>query len=527
MSETDLLQLSAAWRRVPHMVAPLQRDVWNALCTWNPSWQTQRLASETTRNLFVELVSFSGGEKCRPFEIARETGVSGGVPKKLGTIVLEFLVRSFDGGPEPAQLTCCQVREFGSYLSTELPLLKIIDLKSETYWRRVVRCYSSDCLSYYEHDYLTPNRFWKQHGVEVKLGLMIEQQDPRYWEVENLEETIKRCAPFVENLCVEQMLPHPKVEPMEDYEAYSYRNAPEDLCHHGSLAVLGHLSNLTSLSLVFGVKHWTKPYQDRYSNCSQEDIENLGLGLRKLEKLKKFNLSRSRLNPQKLKALLDHLTPLRLDTIRLQRCQLGRGCGGILGRFLSRFGPTLKHLNLSDNRLDALELDRLCPGLSVYQGTVDSLDLSYNPVGEPGVLVLGGAIKGGPQLSELNFTGCQMGVEGSFRVIQLLSFHAPLRKVSLNCVPISPEGGDKLVQVLRENTHIEDVQVGECGLPEEVLSRVKRILRKNAKRRHRAGTAAVTQHRKPLQVDATEYIRSPASMYRLERQVFPPATTGT
>uniref|UniRef100_A0A182XMH6 Uncharacterized protein n=1 Tax=Anopheles quadriannulatus TaxID=34691 RepID=A0A182XMH6_ANOQN len=518
MSDTNLLQLSAAWRQLPRLMVPFDRQLSNALRTWAPSCQTQQLASETTRKLFVELVTFGGVNQCRRFDaLARPVINDHGesvVPPRLSTIVVQFLVTQYDGGPEPAALSCCQVRDFGCLLSTELPLLKIVDLESETYWRRVVWCYADEPLSYYEHDHLTPRRFWKQHGVELKLARMIEQQDPVYWELEGLEDTIKRAAPFVNNLVVQQLRPYAMVEPLEDYEAYTIRNAPADLCHHGSLAVLGHLVYLTSLSLVFGVKHWNKAYQTRYSHCSQTDIEQLGMGLQKLVKLKKFNLSHTRLHASKLKALLESLTPLGLETIRLTHCHLGEGCGGPLGRFLSRFSPTLKQLDLSNNRLDAPELDQLCPGLSIYQGKLGKLNLSYNPIGEAGVLILGGAIKGRAQLSELNFTGCPLGVEGSFRVIQLLSFHETLRKVSLNCVPISPEGGDKLVQVLLENNRIEEVQVRDCGLTERVRARIGKILRKNASARHRS-------RRSDGKVATPPMLRSPASMFQLERQVFP------
>uniref|UniRef100_A0A8W7P3A9 Uncharacterized protein n=1 Tax=Anopheles coluzzii TaxID=1518534 RepID=A0A8W7P3A9_ANOCL len=474
MSDTNLLQLSAAWRQLPRLMVPFDRQLSNALRTWAPSWQTQQLASETTRKLFVELVTFGGVNQCRRFDALARPVINdhgeGVVPARLSTIVVQFLVARYDGGPEPAALSCCQVREFGCLLSTELPLLKIVDLESETYWRRVVWCYADEPLSYYEHDYLTPHRFWKQHGVELKLARMIEQQDPVYWELEGLEDTIKRAAPFVNNLVVQQLRPYAIVEPLEDYEAYTIRNAPADLCHHG--------------------------------------------GLQKLVKLKKFNISHTWLNASKLKALLESLTPLGLETIRLTHCHLGEGCGGPLGRFLSRFGPTLKQLDLSNNRLDAPELDQLCPGLSIYQGTLDKLNLSYNPIGEAGVLILGGAIKGRAQLSELHFTGCPMGVEGSFRVIQLLSFHETLRKVSLNCVPISPEGGDKLVQVLLENNRIEEVQVRDCGLTERVRAKIGKILRKNANERHRS-------RRSDGKVATPPMVRSLASMFQLERQVFP------
>uniref|UniRef100_A0A182NJI8 Uncharacterized protein n=1 Tax=Anopheles dirus TaxID=7168 RepID=A0A182NJI8_9DIPT len=520
MSDTNLLHREATEKQLTPLSTPSERELRNAYRTWEPSWQTQRLASEANRALLVELVSFHAGgrTKCRPFEANQTASTGQHSPNRLSTIVLEFLVQNFAGGIEPAPATCCQVREFGNLLSTELPLLKIIDTESELFWRRVVWRYANDALAYYEHDFLTPHRLWKDRGVELKLARMIERQDPRYWELEGLEECMKKAAPFVRNLVVEQLMPYPEVEPIEDYESYTVRNAPSERCHHGSLTIIGHLANLTSVSLVFGVKRWLSPYQNRYSNCSSTDIENLGLGLQKLLNLKKFTLSHTRLDSEKLQILLDHLTPLPLETIRLRWCCLGADCGGALGRFLSRFGPSLRQLDLSNNRLGAPELDQLCPGLSVYRGVVDSLDLSYNPIGESGVLILGGAIKGRAHPSELNFAGCQMGVQGSFRVIQLLSFHVPLRRVSLNCVPISPEGAEKLVQVLRENGHIEDVQVRQCGLSDAMRARIRNILATNATRRDRSRSSV--ENLAPKTPERRK-VKSPASMFVLERQVLP------
>ncbi|KFB48271.1 AGAP005805-PA-like protein [Anopheles sinensis] len=465
MSETNFSHLSAARRTVPQLVVNrAERDLSNAFRVWTPSTQTQRLASESSRTLFVEHMMFRGDKKGRPFQFeVAAPEVNSSVPKRLATIVVEFLVENFNGGPEPFGLSCCQRDEFGSMLSTELHLLKIIDLQIESFWRRVVWCCSGDVLSFYECE-SNPNTNWKRAGVELKLAQLIEQQDPRYWELEDLEDTVKKAAPFVEHLSISQLMPFPSVEPLEEYEAYRMYNPPDAVCHHGSLAMLGHLDNLTSLSLVFGVNHWTKPYRVRYSKFSLADIENLAIALRKLGKLKSFTLTRSRMDAEKLATLVESFTHLPLESLDFSHCQLGNGCGAVLGRFLSRFGPTLKRLNLAGNRLDALELDQLCPGLAVYKGVVDKLDLSYNPIGAAGVLILGGALKGTPQLSELNFTGCLMGAEGSFRTIQLLSFHTPLRRVTLNCVPISPEGQRKLVQVLLENKQIEEVEIQECGL---------------------------------------------------------------
>ncbi|XP_052873755.1 uncharacterized protein LOC128279073 [Anopheles cruzii] len=479
MSETDVGRLAAAQQQVPHLRAPSDRTLWNAHKTWAPSRQTLHLASEAERTLFGELVTLVGYRKCRSFEATSPlltSGVQDRVPKALSAIVVEYLALHFDGGPEPTQLTCCQRRTFGSLLDTDLHLLKLIELKEVTFWKRVVWCFSRQLLTYYEHSVEASDDNWKCLGIELKLAQLIEQQDPRYWHVEKLEETIVKAAPFVRHLDLEQLTPLPAVEPLENYETYKFHDPPDGLCHHGSLSVLDHLLNLTTLSLVFGVKNWTKPYRDSYSKCSLADVEQLGMALQGLVELKNFSLSNSRLDAEKLTLLVRAVTHLRLETLRLSHCQLGEGCGGVLGRFLSRcrFGPTLRSLDLSGNRLDARELDQLGPGLGVYQGTVDRLDLSYNPVGQSGVLLLGGAIKGTRQLSELNFTGCPMGTEGAFRIIQLLGFHAPLRKLTMNCVPICSAGQAKLLQVLGENRNIEDLQCRGCNLPRELQAKAYR-----------------------------------------------------
>ncbi|XP_058066172.1 uncharacterized protein LOC131215793 [Anopheles bellator] len=525
MSETDVPRLVAAQQQVPHLHAPSERTLRNAHKTWDPSRQTLRLASEAERTLFGELIAFVPDRKCRSFEATLPLvafGVQDRVPKALSAIVVEYLALHFDGGPEPIELTCCQRHTFGSLLDTDLHLLKLIEVNEVTFWKRVVWCFSRQLLTYFEHSVAASDKNWKCLGIELKLAQLIEQQDPRYWHVEKLEETMVKAAPFVRHLNLEQLTPFPTVEPLENYETYNFHNPPDALCHHGSLSVLGHLVHLTTLSLVFGVKNWTKPYRDSYSKCSLADVEQLGMALQGLVELKNFSLSNSRLDAEKLTVLVRALTHLRLETLRLSYCQLGEGCGGVLGRFLSRFGPTLRSLDLSGNRLDARELDQFGPGLGVYQGTVDRLDLSYNPVGQSGVLLLGGAIKGTRQLSELNFTGCPMGTKGAFRIIQLLSFHAPLRKLIMNCIPICSAGQAKLLQVLRENRHIEDLQCRGCNLPREIQKKVGKFLTRNAKLKHKHRVADEPSSNHKPATGAT----SRACWYELERKVFGP-TGGT
>lgn len=57
---------------------------------------------------------------------------------------------------------------------------------------------------------------------------------------------------------------------------YVYRNYPSEICHHARLGVvLNELTNLTSLSLEYGLRKCQYNYKKRFFEISYDDIEDL------------------------------------------------------------------------------------------------------------------------------------------------------------------------------------------------------------------------------------------------------------
>ncbi|XP_058828598.1 uncharacterized protein LOC131688410 [Topomyia yanbarensis] len=465
MSQVDLLE------EICHLRFTAERDLLNSWEAYRVSNITRQLASEADRTIYAEAIAFSdvgdGGSKTF-------------FPKYLSTLVVERLAAAYKGGPMPKGVTCQQARDFGSMLNIELPIIDIVKLDNETFWKQVVKVKTKRLVDFLKLEQI-PGVYWKPFGIELKVAEAIENEKPEYWFEGCLEDILIETASFIRKLELSQLLPLEKVEPAEGYEEYKVYNAPPELCSHGSLEILKHLVNLTSLSLVFGLDSILKGYERRFFQFSFEDMENLGKALPKLQLLQYFTMARSRMSPDKLKLLLGQLAQIKLKSLELSYCYLGEDIGILLGKYISRCPETLEAINLTGNFLNDKEIEDFSYGINVYQGFLDKLDISHNPIGEPGILVLGGAIKNTRHVRELNVTGCELGEQGAYRVVQLIGFHRPLKILHMNCTPLGKSGGKKLVEVLLENWQVEQVNCKSCQLRPRHEKRVKSILRRNHK----------------------------------------------
>lgn len=72
------------------------------------------------------------------------------------------------------------------------------------------------------------------------------------------------------------MIPLKEVKKSKYNSRYAYRNYASELCHHLKLGtVLKELTNLTSLSLEYGLRRCQYTYKKRFFEISYEDIEDL------------------------------------------------------------------------------------------------------------------------------------------------------------------------------------------------------------------------------------------------------------
>ncbi|XP_055604507.1 uncharacterized protein LOC129752761 [Uranotaenia lowii] len=382
MSQIDLLE------EVPHLHIIAERDVLNAWKTYRVSEKTRQLGCEAGREIFAEAITFRGAEDVS------------------------------ECGPMPKGLDCAQQIVFGYELDVELPLLKLLLIENDTFWKRVAKAKVKSPVEYMQME-RQADICWKDIGVALKVAEAIETEPVEYWFEGDLEDTVQQSAPFVKQLKITQLQALRQIEPFEGYEEYKVYNVPHEMCSHGSLEILKHLDNLTSLSIIFGVDDVAKAYERRFFQLSQEDIVNLVKALKKLPNLTHFKISRSRLDSEKLKPLLLQLSNISLECLELPYCYLGEQCGILLGRYISKCPAALKSINLSGNFIDGMEMENFCYGINVFQGVLEKLDISHNPIGEAGVLVLGGGVKNLPHIQELDVTGCEMDEQGAYRVSQI------------------------------------------------------------------------------------------------------------
>ncbi|XP_053687254.1 uncharacterized protein LOC128736789 [Sabethes cyaneus] len=464
MSQLDLLE------EICHLrFTATERDLLNCWQTYRVSDVTHRLATEAGRAIYAEAIAFGDQKGSRTF-----------YPQSLATLAVQSLVNGYRSGPVPSGLTCEQVRDFGLLLPLELPVLDLLEFENETYWKRVVKAKTKRLIDFLKHE-RDSNSYWKSLGMELLVAEALEREKPEYWFEGILEDILIKTAPYIFELVISELTPLENIETAEGYEEYKVYDVPPELCSHGSLEILKHLANLTSLSLVFGLNDVLKGYERRFFQFSLEDMENLCKALPKLLVLENFTLVRSKMSPEKLKALLEQLALVKLKTLELSYCYLQEETGILLGRYISKCPGTLKSINLSGNFLDGNQIENFSYGINVYQGVLDKLDLSHNPIGEAGVLMLGGAIKNTEHVRELAVTGCELGPQGAFRVVQLLGFHRPLKVLHMNGTPLGKTGGKKLIEVLKQNWFVEVVNCKQCNLKISHEQRVQSILRRNRK----------------------------------------------
>ena len=242
-----------------HPKIPNFRDLLNAYHAYKTSNQTKG------RNIFVEALT-------------TDENFINHEAKPLSLIALEIYAKNYKKGPLPKKgLNCCDLVRIGELLDIELPLIDIIEVENEIFWKRVAEAKVKDKLVLYKATHLPKNEVnWRQLGIEAKLAEKIETVDPEDWIESDLLDTVKKSVQFVECLEIRQMQPYKKVDMDYNYEVYNVVNVPVKDCHHGSLAILEHLENLTSLTLTFGLENIGNKYDKRYFEVSYRDIDNLG-----------------------------------------------------------------------------------------------------------------------------------------------------------------------------------------------------------------------------------------------------------
>ncbi|CAD7076676.1 unnamed protein product [Hermetia illucens] len=431
---------------------------------YQPSLMAQLLTSERTRLLFAEAVELESSKSSVP---------------RLSELCNIVLAREFKSGKLPSDLHTEDLNYIGDHLDVNMPLIDIVDLDNEIYWKRVFKEKCNDiklkCTKL--HDVETD---FKKEAIQVKLAEIIETTSYELWDDEGMINLSEAVAPYVFTLHITKLTPMKegvieRDSNLLDYKMYNY---PESECHHGSLEMLGYLSNLTELRIELLPPGLGYEYHRRFFLFSTTDIENLAKGLKRLTALNHLSIKRSRLDEKKMKILVLGLLHLPLETVEFSYCELHDKAGLCIGKLLQDV-HSIKSLELEGNYLGKNGLEPIAFAMRGYEGALEYYGVARNPVTDDGVYILGSGLLGTNQVIHLNVNGIEVTSKGARYVVELLGIHPKLRKMDMCCLPLGEEGGDRFIELLKENKLLYHLESRGCEMNLDQEFKVRLLVSRN------------------------------------------------
>lgn len=314
---------------------------------------------------------------------------------------------------------------------------------------------------------------WKKIGVELKLQEFIENLEQNDFDsietIQAFDQLAVKLHSIVENLAIKKMKPRKSFNKNPLNPMSRVVNFPPDECYHGSLEFLGSFNHLQSLSIMFDPGRFQYNYEKRFFQVATVDIENIGKALMNLRQLRSFAILRSDLSGlNKIHFLLKPMELMHdLTHIDFSFCAISSSKAGQDFLSLLKENRTLKHLELKGNNLDFGFCDQFSSGLEAFEGNLDFLGLSMNPIRDQGLGVVLSSINQRNNVSHLDISNCSLNdnleAENFYEeLISLLESSRSVRKINMNGNEIA-FGKENFIEALKNNFEIEELICEDCG----------------------------------------------------------------
>lgn len=227
----------------------------NVVHAYQTSFQTERLVSEKNRTIFGETTKFE--EDLRFVET-------------LQYLAVKNLALNYKGGKLDDRWNLDNLEIFGKFLDPELPIVDLLELECDSFFKRVVKLYSKTNFQYLE---LEEEALWKNRALELKLTDHIENTSVVEWDLDIFHQICSAASDFIQKITINKMATLKKFE--HRYVDETLENVPVEVCHHGSLEFLQALKCLKVLSVRFCPEYMGKKFKREFYENSYADIENL------------------------------------------------------------------------------------------------------------------------------------------------------------------------------------------------------------------------------------------------------------
>lgn len=203
-------------------------------------------------------------------------------------------------------------------------------------------------------------------------------------------------------------------------------------------------------------------------------------GLARLQRLEELAIVDSILDDRKCKILVRGLLNCPLRRLDLRNCQLGNDAAKAIAYLLMHnVHASLSELELRSNRIGPPGWQAIGYGIQHYAGELEYLGAGNNPVGEEGVVAIGGAILDAPQVWRLDLARADVAGDGPLRLMQIVGFHRRLRWLDVSSMCWGRKLGDRLIHAVLQHWELEHLAVWNCGFTDEQESKLRILIERN------------------------------------------------
>ncbi|CRK96456.1 CLUMA_CG010161, isoform A [Clunio marinus] len=505
---------------------PPYRDLQNAFHAYQTSWETERLESEKNRQIYSELIDDLDQEKgivklCDIFdgnitkpvidkstvnnindEKEEETtealtakndiktnwwtkvSVKSNRPMILREIAIHKMAQDYRGGQVDGRIWGEDATNFGLHASIDLPILDLLEVDNEFFWKRLVREKIRDVLKHQKllRDSQTN---WKRIAIELLLAELVENLEEHEvdgpMKQKELKELVEKLNSFVENLSILSLKPRKFFNENENFQIVNFTSND---CRHASLEFLGGLSNLKSFSVSFMTKklEFDVKYRRKLFQVAVSDIEKLGKCLKNLKMLENLTIRYCDLSEsEKMNYLLTSLMSLNnLKHVDLSYSQItSKFSGECFEKFLST-ARSLNSLELKGNKFDVEFGFHFAKGIESFQGMFDYLGLSLTSSFGSGLDLILKSVNLKQNVSNLDISGCDNDnydeAEKTFRqIINLIGFEGKIVSLNINNNMIKNSTTKEYLIKSFDKNYLIQLNCNNCGFSSEDMIKIKTL----------------------------------------------------
>ncbi|KAL2725142.1 dynein regulatory complex subunit 5 isoform X1 [Vespula squamosa] len=450
-----------------------------------------RIPHTITENIF-KTYKCSAESASLPYEqrrtlISEDFNWDDNIVPELKILALDVIVSLWEKYPILKELPNCMDQDvIIETLPTDLPFeLTITKITDEHYWERAAKNRWS---------FNNPNDYgnsWRRLYCERHLAEYLENFEATYFESQR-EDCMKIVELSSEHVRVLKLralkatkilVPHKNADDHKDDQNYA------DVVDHIPMSIiLPQLPYLTEMSLNMGMIYMDDGFEWRDFEFSVKDCSNLGEGLKTCYYLKKFSLTRSKLDRARVSALLQKLVENEnLEELDFSHCKLFDLGAHAVAEFIS-LHKRLKVLRLVNNMIGTDGIAGIVYVLLERKSIIlKHLDLRLNPLGEAGGDHICALLLRNKHLEVLNVSSCELSSTNGEVIAEILKepldINVETFKIDLSNNNFGPIVGKLFESVVEANKSITGFDARMCNFTKESESSIWQSVLRNKQKR--------------------------------------------